>query len=285
MIDDVLAYFGLTAADFLGEGGEAQVFGLDDERIVRIMREDATEDGVAARTLLLQEIAVGAQHLPFATPVVLAQETVFGRIVTVEARIPGRSLLEVLKTAQGSDRRALISDYMDVAWQLGSVAVERPYYGEFGRNDAIQTATLQAYYAERSRRSLAGSQYETIDTTLLAAQLGEPPDGPAFVHLDYFAGNVMADARKLTAVLDFGYSTIIADRRMTVVAATAHLLSPRITPFVTEEDRRIALAWLEERDLTAFYQLGEQWMAMYWMFARDDAAAMAWCQSVLDRSL
>ena len=59
----------------------------------------------------------------------------------------------------------------------------------------------------------------------------------------------MVDENQLTGVIDFGYSSIIGDRRVNALVATAHLVTPRITPTVTADDQAIAYAWLRERDL------------------------------------
>ena len=97
-----------------------------------------------------------------------------------------------------------------------------------------------------------------------------PVDSPAFVHLDYFPGNVMAEGEQISAVIDFGYASIIGDRRMNALVATAHLITPRITPTVTDRDRDIAFAWLRERELFDYFERGLPWLAAYWTFAWDD---------------
>ncbi|MCA9981176.1 MAG: phosphotransferase [Anaerolineales bacterium] len=281
MPDKRLTSFNLDQAELLGEGGESQVYALDEAHIVRIFREGASVQGVAERTKVLTEIAVGAVHLPFETPFVLEQGTLFGQIYTIEKRIPGTSLLTALATAQGSLRHNLIEQYMETAWQLGRINITRPFFGEFGRHDAIQTSTWQAYLAERARLSLGASSFANIDAGALATAVGEPSDPPAFVHLDYFAGNVMVDGDQLTAVIDFGYSSVIGDRRMNALVAAAHLVTPRITPTITTDDQAIAMAWLQERELIAYYKRGVPWLAAYWAFASDDVALYEWCRSVL----
>lgn len=276
-----LASFNPNHAQLLGEGGEAQVYALDDAYVVRLFREGASAEDVAARTTLLMEIATGAAHLPFETPVVVAQGGVFGRIYTLEKRIPGTSLLTALSRATGSVRGSLVEQYMDAAWQVGEIRVARDYLGEIGRKDAIQTPTWQVYLTERANRSLASSPLNHLDGTPFANALGELAEPPAFIHLDYFAGNVMANGDQLNAVIDFGYSSIIGDRRMNALVAAAHLVTPRITPTVTAEDQAIAFAWLRDHDLFDYYERGLPWLAAYWTFASDDVELYNWCRSIL----
>ncbi len=211
---------------------------------MHLFREGASAEVVAARTNLLAEIAAGATHLPFETPVVLEQGAFFGRIYTIEKRIPGTSLLSALATTQDTVRRSLIEQYMAAAWKMGSIHITRRFIGEIGRKDAIQATAWQAYLTERARRSLAASPLTNIDADALAASVGELCDAPAFVHLDYFAGNVMVHEDQLTAVIDFGYSSIIGDRRMNAMVAAAHLVTPRITPYYTNNYCRRSITLL-----------------------------------------
>ena len=287
MTQSPLNYFNLTQADLLGEGGEAQVYALDADRVVRMYRPGATLAGAEARAALLAEIAAGAGHLPFTTPQVievgeLAENN--GRVYVIEKRIPGTSMLQALEHSSGSTRSDLISQYMEAAWQLGTLKLQRPFFGEISHEAPVQTATLEEYLAERAGRSLAGvTSLAHVDPAALAHALGEPMAAPVFVHIDYFPGNVMVNNNQLNAVIDFGYSSSIGDRRMTVMAAAAHLVSPRISPTVTEADRVIALDWLRERDLFDYYERGLPWLAAYWSFVpeADDPAAYAWCHSIL----
>ena len=287
----MLNRFNPIEAQLLGEGGEAQVYALDAKRIVRLYREGATLEGAKSRARLMAEIAAGAQHLPFATPVViecgeieLPHLTPSKRIYVIEERIAGTSMMAALPTLDDGARERLIEQYMDVAWALGTLNIERPAFGELDHWDAVSAETFTHYLTERATRSLAGSDYADLDIAAIIAQLGEPTEPPAFVHLDYFAGNVMVEDGQISGVIDFGYSSIIGDRRMNVVAAAAHLTSPRITPVVTEADRVVARRWLHARNLSAYFAAGERWMAAYWMFARDDPAVVAWANEVFGPS-
>lgn len=168
-----------------------------------------------------------------------------------------------------------------MAWLLGTVRITRPFFGEIGRNDAIRTISWHAYLIERAQRSLATSPLSHVDVNELAAAIPAPLGAPALVHLDYFAGNVMVADEQVNAVIDFGYSSIMGDRRMNALVAAACLMSSAITPPVTAADQAIATAWLREHDLFDYYQRGLPWLAAYWAFASDDAALFNWCCSIL----
>ena len=83
------------------------------KRVLRLFRPGATADGVAQRTVLLQEITAGADAVPFEIPIVIEQAEMFGRVYTIEKRIRGVSLLDRLRHVQGESRDRLIERYME----------------------------------------------------------------------------------------------------------------------------------------------------------------------------
>lgn len=282
-MDDVLTQLGTSHEELLGEGGEAKVYALDESLVVRIHQPGESVDNARSRKLLLDEIAAGASHLWFDTPEVIEVGTLFGHTYSIERRIDGESLIQALRTAEGATRARLINRYMDAAWATGKISLVRPSFGEVAGDNPIECDSFSEYLAERAGRSLADTPLAHIDAQSLAKALGEPVDAPSLVHLDFFAGNVMADGDQITGVIDFGYSTIIGDRRLTPVAAAVHLVSPRITPVATDTDRALAMNWIAEHELGDYYSAGEQWMAAYWMFASaDDPVILPWSKSVLD---
>lgn len=282
-MDDVLEQLGTSRDQLLGEGGEAQVFALGESQVLRLHQPSESADDALSRKLLLDEIAARASHLWFATPAVIEVGALLGHTYSIEERIDGVPLIDALLTADEATRARLVARYMDAAWATGEISVVRSSFGEAAGSNPIRRSTFCEYLAERARRSLADTPLEHIDEQALADALGEPVDAPALVHLDFFAGNVMADGDQITGVIDFGYSTIIGDRRLTPVAAAVHLVSPRITPVATDTDRALAMNWIAEHELGDYYAAGERWMAAYWMFASDDdPVILPWSKSVLD---
>lgn len=269
-------------SELLGSGGEADVYALSDEHVVRLYRDTSpgTMDAASLRRVHLEEIASASSHLRFAVPVVLDQGTHLGRVFQIERRLRGSSMLDVLSQSEGEAREKLLVSYLETAWEVGEIAIERSFLGEIGRTDAIQTPSWQDYLSERARRSLAVSPFEHIDPAAVSLPMGEV-ETVGVVHLDYFPGNVMSNGELVTAVLDWGYSTIIGDRRMNVVAAAAHLMTPRITPTVKRTDAALVMDWLNDHGLTDYFDCGIQWLAAFWTFAHNDPDALAWCRSVL----
>ena len=200
---DTLSTFNPDTATLLGEGCEARVYAVDADHVLSVCRDGASEDGVKARAELLDEITAGSRHLPFATPHVFEQGQHNGQHVTLENHLSGDSMLNALGQASGSGRKMLIEQYMETAWLLGEVDIERPYFGEICHSEPIRSPSFRAYLAERAEHSLTSSTEMTMtDSIRIAANVAEPDDRGRFVHLDYCPANVMTDGIRINSVLD-----------------------------------------------------------------------------------
>lgn len=120
----------LGAGRLLGEGGEASVHELDSEHVARIHRQGASLDRARERASLLAEIGRHATRVPFEIPSVVEIREVEGRLVSIEARLPGRAMGAVLAELRGEPRSALIAAYMEAAARVGDLEVDRPWFGE-----------------------------------------------------------------------------------------------------------------------------------------------------------
>lgn len=278
---DILARLGHARAPLLGAGGEAQVYALDEDRIVRLMHPGASLADAEARAALLREIAANGQHLPFRTPKVESVTEMDGRILAIEARLPGAPVSHVLARPEGAAREKLLADYLDSAGLISTIAVARPFFGPLIGGHGLRAASWNGFLQARLRESLAACPQDLRAALAIAAETPLPePARPALVHLDYFPANVLAQNNRVMAVLDFGPSAVIGDARMEAWSAVAYL-DAELSPAATEADRAQAMAWLAERDLLAGYETARRWLASYWSFAIDDAALMAWCRRVL----
>lgn len=276
-----LESFGLGPDALLGSGGEAWVFALDAKRVMRLSKPGATLAAIELRNSLIEELGRSAHLLPFAISEVLDVRTVEGRIATIETRQPGRVLSEEIDATRGSARADLIGAYLEAAAAVGELRLERPYFGELARSDALRRESFRGYLDAAAARSLAvaGPDFAALDPSRLAAALPEA-EAPAFVHLDVFPGNVLAEAGVVTAVLDFGPLSIVGDRRLDPLAAAAYL-APEITPVANEDDWQAAQSWLAERGLADLFEATHRWLACFWAGAVDDARLQAWSRRIL----
>lgn len=279
-LEKILAQLGITVDAFLGQGGEAFVFALDGQRIARIMRGGGSRTAVERRRLLLDELGQSADKVTFAIPKVLDTLDVEGTIVTVEERLAGRPLQQVLSEKRGQSRAALVRAYLDAAAQIGDLTLQRPWFGDL-TEPGLHTRTFREYLVKRAQQSLqkAGPEFEKVEAALLASALPEPEQA-SFVHLDAFPGNMLAQGNRVTAVLDFGASAIMGDRRFDPLTAAIYL-APAMTPEAHQQDRAVARAWLVEKGLLELFIPVQNWIAAYWSFARDDPPLYQWCQRIL----
>jgi aminoglycoside phosphotransferase (APT) family kinase protein len=279
----VLDHFGIGTGALLGEGGDARVFALDAERVLRIPHARTPTDALGARRELLDAVAGRGV---VALPEVLEHRTVADRLVVVERRLPGRDAIHVLGEA-GTERTALVRHHLDVAASIASLPCPTDRFGELGGTTSIRRDTFVEWAVARLETALrtAGRAFPHVDAATLTAELTAAlrtpePATPMLVHLDAYLGNMLADDDRITALLDFGAMAIGGPPDLDPLAAIAYL-APEITPTATAADRDAAHTWASERGLHAAIRPAERWLAAYWSFAADDVALQRWCDRIL----
>jgi len=277
----VLESFGVDAGALLGHGGEAWVYALDEDRVIRVLHRGGNPDEVGRRRRLIAELASSAP--PFALPEILEVGEMAGRVFVIERRLPGRSVSDALGSLEGEARGRLVERYLDATAALGDLHLEpRGTFGDLILADPIETSSWRAYLAERAAANLARStdDVRSIGTGALADALPDASE-PAFVHLDAFTGNVLTDGVRVTAVIDIGSTSVAGDRRLDPLSAVVYLASPEITPRARPADVDVAMSWLRAAGLEQWYEPARRWLAAFWSFAVDDPAVLQWCRSVL----
>jgi aminoglycoside phosphotransferase (APT) family kinase protein len=276
----VLNCLGVEAEALLGHGGEAWVYALDDERVVRVLHEGSDADQLRRNQELVAELCTGATSYQF--PAILEIGEVDGRIYAIERRLAGQSLLEYLQTVEGRRRDLLIEAHLDTAAALGRLPLRpREYFGDLVGPQPVRTTSWRSYLKAKAEESLMeGLRRVPLDAASLASALPEPAH-PGFVHLDAFSGNMMTNGSRITAVLDFGSACVVGDVDFAAVAAAVYLAAHEITPSAIPRDSQIANAWLREHNLGELFDPVRRWLAAYWSFAVDDPTVSAWCCSVL----
>ena len=285
-IDAVLKHFGTDESKKLGAGGEATVYALDAERVLRLYNHPCADlDGLLARNRFLDSLNQHKGAFPYELPAVLDCGMAGideNRCYTIEKRIVGRSMMDELVDSVGSQRHDLIRSYMDAAEAVGMIQLESDFYGELCRGDAIQVGSVREFMMRRVGESIDGSAFPELSPDEIVDGLGNlvaPDQTSGLVHLDYFPGNVMAEDGRVTAVIDWGYSALWADVRLTPLVAAIYLY-PRISPTATLADQAVGLEWLRERDLERFFEPMRRWVAAYWLFVQDDPSVVAWCEEI-----
>jgi hypothetical protein len=258
----VLESYGIGPDALLGGGGEACVHALDDERVIRVLHEGGDTEALRRRVELVDELR--GDHLPFSLP----------------------EVLDMVDT-EGRERSALIEAHLDAAALLGRIALRpRPWFGDLLRDDQVRADTWPGYLRRRARRSLddAPDDFAAIDAAGLADAM---PDcvSPTFVHLDAFAGNMLAVGTTITAVIGVGPTSVLGDPLLDEVSAVVYLCSSAITPAATAVDKDIARSWLRNRGHDELFDGTQRWLAAYWSWAVDDTLLHTWCRRVLLSSI
>lgn len=279
--DEVLAHFGVAAGDELGRGGEAVVYALDGERVLRVPHVWPSEAQARRRLELSRELERGARGLSFRVPSVLEEVHLGEARVTLERRLPGRSLMDAVRDARGAARADLIRAHLDASTEIGDIALSRPFFGDLLRSDAIRTRTQREYLEQRAAVSLrsAGSALAHVDPAELARALPEPAER-RLVHLDAWAANMLCEDGVVTAVIDFGTVSILGDRRLDPLFSVAYV-DPDLMPTHVPDDRRVAEEWLSERGLEALYPPARRWIAAFWSACSDEPELFSWCVAAL----
>jgi hypothetical protein len=277
----VLNHFGIGADARLGHGGEAWVYALDAARVVRVLHEGGRAVDLERRQRLVDELSRGDRS--FALPEVLDVGEVDGRVFAIERRLAGRSVMDELAQCEGDARARLIEAHLDAAAALGDLHLQpRDGFGDLIADDGITASTWREYLELRATANLAaaGPELGAIDPIAVCGALPEPVAAD-FVHLDAFAGNMLTDGTRITAVLDIGPTSVAGDRRLDPLSAAVYLASPDITPVATPADVDVAMSWLRAAGLHDWFVPTQRWLAAFWAFAVDDPRVARFCRAIL----
>lgn len=287
----LLACFDIDASARIGHGGEATVYGLPDERILRVYHGAPHELERLAK--FYAELA--AQDAGFSTPEIFEHGEIDGVTYSVDRRIAGRSLMEMLPDLRGKRRGRALDAYFEAGERIRALRVESTVCGELLREDAIQTSSWRAYLRERMARSLAASrEWLGVDVPPLDGvveglrdAIEELPDaGVSLVHGDYFPGNVMMDDDlAVTGVIDFGPLTVIGDPAMDTASG---VISLEVARGFDPGDTTHVMARAVERHGETIRRAIDTYRAWYAVrfspYRADDEWLYAWCVKSLTRA-
>jgi aminoglycoside phosphotransferase (APT) family kinase protein len=271
----------VAADDLLGHGGEAWVYALGHDRVLRVLHRGGRAEDVARRQRLVAQLT--RVRAAFALPDVLEVGQVGNRVFTVERRLGGQSVMDALRSCTGAARHRLVEAHLEAAAALGDLFLEpRKTFGDLILEDAITTSTWREFLVQRAAANLARStrDFWSIDPVELADGLPDTSQ-PSFVHLDAFTGNMLTDGDRITAVIDIGPTSLAGDRRLDPLSATVYLASPEITPVATSSDIDTATSWLRAAGLHHHLEPARRWLAAFWSFAIDDPNVLRWCRRTL----
>ncbi len=271
----------------LGEGAEARVYELDEHRVLRVSKGYGDRAPALERLHELYELATPSVR--FALPRLLDVGTSGGRTYSIEQRIPGRSMSEVLPTLGEPHRTRLLASYLSAAEQLGSVAMDGRPYGELLTHQPVTaetwhdylTASIDRAVADHGRALLADTGFDEHSRDRLVGQLADIPERPAktLVHGDFFPANVMVtDDLDVSGVLDFSPMTLVGDPQVDLAGCLMWL---EVLPEYQAADTVTLRRLISERHgreiepALSFYRL---FYSLYFAGAHDeDPTLYEWC--------
>jgi Ser/Thr protein kinase RdoA (MazF antagonist) len=232
----------------IAAGGESWVYALGSDRILRVLR--ASQDPAALRR---KQAFLGALagRLPFATSEI---ETIApDGSWTIERRIPGMSLLVLLRTLHGREREAALTRYAEAVDAIGAIRFPEHPYGQILAEPATTAATWHDYLRRRLDEFIAANAaaieshrggLDALRATalrLLDGVAAMPPK--ALVHGDYFPGNVIVDGGRVSGLVDFSIWTVVGDPLYDVIGALIFLeMAEEATPGDVALVRRVLRA-------------------------------------------
>jgi aminoglycoside phosphotransferase (APT) family kinase protein len=247
----ILERFGLTPADLLGEGGESFVYALGDAHVLRLPHQKKFDAQSRTRLKVFLELIAG--RLPFATPEI--EEIGPSETYTIERRLPGRSMSELLRTLDDDRRDKAFRNYVAAMDAINAIALPTLPYGHILAKAPVTAKDWRAFAREslarfrgRNRVTIAkevGDPYRLFDKA--ADMIADLPELPAkvLVHGDYFPGNVLlADDLSVSAVLDFGVFTVVGDPRLDLAIS---YLTLELIEECTADDARFVRELVIER--------------------------------------
>lgn len=263
----------------LGSGGEATVYTLDDQLVVRVFRGDPGPEGVELAAIYRRwSQSPNAAERVFELPTVVDDGFTHELHWQILRRIPGTEVGKLLTRIPVEGRDDLLSAYLRASTRVAAIDVS-PTFGTLlgGHSYPSWADCLRARLRVPSPRHRAYLAATVPGFDEVVARFDAGLDGlyagpAALVHVDYFPGNVMAvetdDGYHITGVLDFAGHSLFGDPLLDVVGAV--LMADMLTDVTAAEKRQLALeaAALVGDRLSEVFETYRVFYALY--YAMDD---------------
>lgn len=233
MKNSILQRFQVPASSYLGEGGEAWVYALDEYRILKIYKNHDLKKNIPRQQQFLHSLnfqTIGLDDLHIYTSGVVDES-----LYTIEKRIRGVDLGRRLQTLSGDKRKQALCNFYETAKQISDTfRPKQMYFREvfYSRNRYKKWPRFLVAVAQ-SKPLPIGSTALQRDKILKAfaerCETIEYAGEPKLVHFDYYPTNVIERDLSMAAIIDFSLA-IFGDPRMDIAGAVGYLpLEERIT--------------------------------------------------------
>lgn len=224
----VLAAFHLVDAEPLAAGTEAEVYLLDETRLLKLYANASRIQHFAT----LQKLYDSLESRDLPLPNIHQIEQYSNLIAVVETRLEGEPLENLLPGLEGEALRQAESLYLDAAFKLREIEIKRQpeTYLLFDENHISSTATqsFETFYADFLAKKIprVAPFFDIPDFTEKAATLVHairtaPPAPLSLVHGDFFPGNLLVDKEftQVKGIIDFGSFTLFGSYLIDVAGA------------------------------------------------------------------
>ncbi|CAN7547648.1 aminoglycoside phosphotransferase family protein [Rossellomorea sp. LjRoot5] len=223
MKSNLFARFSISGADFLGSGMEAEVYALNDEKVLKVYNDLSD----AAKQKRLRDFYSGlkADHLSYELPYIHEILVENGTLVTIEKRIQGSDMQNRLAGMTHDEQTNMMKTYLQASVELQSLQGSSTMEGfqlfhdhrlSLGRMDnwydllsetiKLKQSELKPYF-ERDVRDYEGK------LTLIMERLAAGYEGDySIIHGDFYPGNILINEKhEVTGLIDFGMLTMYGD--------------------------------------------------------------------------
>jgi serine/threonine protein kinase len=220
---EVLVKYGRTAGDLLGQGMESTVYAYGPDAVLKIY--DQTTSLAHLQLLKNFYASLDSAAVSFALPSIRGVVVEGTYTLTIEKRLSGVPLAEILPTLSPGQLAPWFESYINTTLEIGRISMPDSVkqYKLFDphqlsrRTDGDWHQFLQRYLAYQLT-SLADFFARDVaewgeKRHAMEAVLAQPYSGPySLVHGDIFPGNILVHpAGRIEALLDFGLFTMYGD--------------------------------------------------------------------------
>jgi aminoglycoside phosphotransferase (APT) family kinase protein len=233
--DKILERLNIKHPVLIGEGVEAWVYALDDDRVMRICKQG----GHVVREGLMKMRdfydALDSSEEGIALPKTFSVNELDGVIYAIDQRLKGEQLAKLLVIFPEEECHRMLKSYLDVVSHISGFHSSFDFFGEVLSPRPLRCESWAEFINTKVRQSYDSAavlfDQEVSDMQAILAFIKEELSlvadvtTPVLVHGDYNAMNVLADSSgKISALTDFGTLTLGGDPRMDLTSGVIGFL-------------------------------------------------------------
>ena len=223
----ILEKCNVSAASFLGEGGEAWVYAIDDTTVVKIYKNNDLSKDLAAYKLFYERCDFTAAALyPLK---ILDTGTIDNTLYSVVLRVPGIDAGKALEQErQIKNRENMLIEFYNAAKKIALLETNNPNeYSQLFIENTPHSESWEEYLDIMAGEKLdtMSPLYNSTDTLHQFSKRIKDLNycaGPKLVHFDYFPTNTIAYDNKIHAVIDFSLA-MYGDPLIDIAGAIGYL--------------------------------------------------------------